>query len=146
MSRRSRVQSPYRAYCDLTATHQSLFKIWWSQQLLCSYSNLPKQSLYLLYMNIALNASCIRVTLCFIWRQTFTETYSKYLYHYLWPDAGSIPVAAHESVGLVPMENCIVSRTILFDFCFIYANMPELVQGGRLKIDCVRTRGFEPHC
>ena len=23
--------------------------------------------------------------------------------------------------------------------------MPELVQGGRLKIDCVRTRGFEPH-
>ena len=29
---------------------------------------------------------------------------------------------------------------------FITANMPELVQGGRLKIDCVRTRGFEPHC
>ena len=58
-----------------------------------------KQSLYLLYMNIAINASCIRVKLCLIWRQTFTETYSKYLYHYLWPDAGSIPVAARESVG-----------------------------------------------
>ena len=28
---------------------------------------------------------------------------------------------------------------------FITANMPELVQGGRLKIDCVRTRGFESH-
>ena len=23
--------------------------------------------------------------------------------------------------------------------------MPELVQGGRLKIDCVSTRGFKPH-
>ena len=25
------------------------------------------------------------------------------------------------------------------------AKMPELVQGGRLKIDCVSTRGFKPH-
>ena len=25
------------------------------------------------------------------------------------------------------------------------ANMPELVQGGALKMLCVRTRGFEPH-
>ncbi len=24
--------------------------------------------------------------------------------------------------------------------------MPEMVKGGRLKISCVRTRGFESHC
>ena len=78
------------------------------------------KAFYLLYMNIALNASCIRVILCLIWCQTLTETYSKYLYHYLWPDAGSIPVAARESVGwylwktaLFPEPFCL----ILFYLC-----------------------------
>ena len=37
---------------------------------------------------------------------------------------------------------------VIFCITFVLlsiAKMPELVQGGRLKIDCVSTRGFKPH-
>ena len=44
-----------------------------------------------------------------------------------------------------------ISRDFLFlhklkGMCIsTFDTVPELVQGGRLKLYCVRTRGFEPH-
>ena len=70
------------------------------------------------------------------------ETFSNFLIITLIdPDAGSIPVAVCESIGWFLGKLPFPAIFFLF-----YANMPELVQGGRLKICCVRTRGFEPHC
>ena len=48
---------------------------------------------------------------------------------------------------------CIIKRIEMINrviFCITFvllsiAKMPELVQGGRLKIDCVSTRGFKSH-
>ena len=50
-------------------------------------------------------------------------------------------------------NTCIIKRIEMINrviFCITFvllsiAKMPELVQGGRLKIDCVSTRGFKSH-
>ena len=103
------------------------------------------KAFYLLYMNIALNTSCIRVTLCLFdvkhlrkCTANISITFNDRM------QVRSLLQHAKAWVGTYGKLPCFQNHFVWF--YFIYANMPELVQGGALKMLCVRTRGFEPHC
>ena len=133
-------------YCDLTATHQSLFKIWWSQQLLCSNSNLPKQSLLSFVYEHSTKCLLHKGKIMLYLTSNINGNVQQISLSLFMTGCGFDPrCSTSYDVGWYLWKTALFPEPFVW-FCFIYASMPELVQGEALKMPCVRTRGFESHC
>ena len=102
-------------YCDLTATHQSLFKIWWSQQLLCSNSNTPKQSLLSFVYEHSTKCLLHKGYIMLNLTSNINGNVQQISLSLFMTGCRFDPCCSTRKRGLVPMENCLFPET----FCLI---------------------------
>ena len=104
----------------------------------------PNKAFYLLYMNIALNAFLHKGKIMLYLTSNIHGNVQQISLSLFKTGCGFDPRCSTWKRGLVPMENCIVSRTILFDFVLFMLTCPSWSKGEHLRCSVFARVGSNP--
>ena len=104
----------------------------------------PNKAFYLLYTNIALNAFLHKGKIMLYLTSNIHGNVQQISLSLFKTGCGFDPRCSTWKRGLVPMENCIVSRTILFDFVLFMLTCPSWSKGEHLRCSVFARVGSNP--